>query len=65
MRFVGVSNHGTNHEKDSVETMEKVLLAASANGRFDVMLLAYNFIQEEKQAKKYSRPAVKKTSEPL
>lgn len=51
LRFVGISNHGSNWHKDPEDTMEKVLLAAADDGRFDVMLLAYNFIQEDNGAK--------------
>lgn len=50
LRFVGVSNHGTNWAQNPEETMEKVLTAAALDGRFDVMLLAYNFIQEDNGA---------------
>jgi len=50
LRFVGISNHGSNWYKDPEESMEKILLAAAADGRFDVMLLAYNFIQEDNGA---------------
>jgi len=45
VKFVGVSNHGSFWFKDSQETMEKVLLAAADDGRFDVFLLAYNFLK--------------------
>jgi hypothetical protein len=45
IRFVGVSNHGSFWFKDSEETMGEVLLAAADDGRFDVMLMAYNFLQ--------------------
>jgi len=44
VRFVGVSNHGPQWKED-VDTMEQVCLAAAADGRFDVMLFVYNFIQ--------------------
>lgn len=49
VRFSGLSNHGIEHSlagpiKDS---MEKVFLAAAEDGRFDVGLFAYNFIQKE------------------
>jgi len=50
VRFCGVSNHGSQWS-DAPETMENVLLAAAADGRFDVMLFVYNFIQQE-QGKK-------------
>lgn len=45
IRFVGVSNHGSFWFRDPQETMESVLLAAAEDGRFDVMLLAYNFLR--------------------
>ncbi len=45
VRFVGVSNHGSFWFKDPEETMGKVLLAAVEDGRFDVFLMAYNFLQ--------------------
>jgi predicted aldo/keto reductase-like oxidoreductase len=45
IRFVGVSNHGSFWFKDPEETMEKVLLAAAEDGRFDVFLVAYNFLK--------------------
>ena len=50
LRFMGISNHGTNWFKDPEETMDRVLIAAALDGRFDVMLLAYNFIQDDKGA---------------
>ncbi|HLP47971.1 MAG TPA: aldo/keto reductase [Candidatus Kapabacteria bacterium] len=50
LRFVGISNHGTNWFTDPAESMDKVLIAAALDGRFDVMLLAYNFIQDDKGA---------------
>ncbi len=46
LRFAGVSNHG-GHYADVSESMEKVLLAAAADGRFDVFLMVYNFMQRE------------------
>ena len=46
LRFAGLSNHG-GHYADVSESMEKVLLAAAADGRFDVFLLVYNFMQRE------------------
>ncbi len=45
VQFVGVSNHGSFWFKDPEETMEKVLLAAAEDGRFDVFLFAYNFLK--------------------
>lgn len=46
VRFVGVANHGS-HFQGQENTMEKVLLAAVEDGRFDILLLVYNFIQKE------------------
>jgi len=46
IRFCGLSNHGSHYE-DAPESMEKILLAAAEDGRFDVMLFVYNFIQDE------------------
>lgn len=51
VRFVGVSHHGSNWFKDPEETMEKVLLAAATEGRFDVFLMAYNFLQMDQGEK--------------
>ncbi|MGB8951564.1 MAG: aldo/keto reductase [Candidatus Aminicenantales bacterium] len=45
IRYVGVSHHGSFWFRDPEETMEKVLLAAAEDGRFDVFLMAYNFLQ--------------------
>jgi len=47
VRFLGVSNHGSGHWGYEAEPMDKVLIAAAQDGRFDVILLAYNFIQRE------------------
>jgi len=45
IRYVGASHHGSFWYQDSEETMEKVLLTAADDGRFDVFLLAYNFLK--------------------
>ncbi|MEW5900197.1 MAG: aldo/keto reductase, partial [Acidobacteriota bacterium] len=45
IRFVGVSNHGSFWFRDPEETMGKVLTAAAEDGRFDVFLMAYNFLK--------------------
>lgn len=59
IRHVGVSNHGSFWFKDPEETMAKVLLAAAEDGRFDVFLLAYNFLQMD-QAEEVLKTAHKK-----
>jgi len=51
VRFVGVSNHGSFWFRDPEETMEKVLLAAADDGRFDVFLIAYNFLKMDQSQK--------------
>lgn len=50
VRFAGLSNHGTIWGNPP-ETMEKVCLAAVEDGRFDVILFAYNFLQREQGEK--------------
>lgn len=47
LKHVGVSNHGTNWYMKPKVSMAEILTAAAKDGRFDVMLLAYNFIQED------------------
>lgn len=51
VRFVGVSNHGSFWFRDPEETMEKVLLSAAEDGRFDVFLMAYNFLKMDQSQK--------------
>jgi predicted aldo/keto reductase-like oxidoreductase len=45
IRYVGVSHHGSFWFRDPETAMDKVLLAAADDGRFDVFLFAYNFLQ--------------------
>jgi predicted aldo/keto reductase-like oxidoreductase len=45
LRHGGISCHGPRRKDD--HTMERVLLAAVEDGRFDVMLLVYNFMNSE------------------
>ena len=51
VRHVGVSQHGTFWFRDPEETMEKILLAAAEDGRFDVFLMAYNFLRHDNAEK--------------
>jgi predicted aldo/keto reductase-like oxidoreductase len=46
VRFSGVASHGS-RQPGQGEPMENVLLAAVDDGRFDVVLLVYNFLQKE------------------
>lgn len=59
IRFVGVSNHGSFWYRDPEQSMERVLLAAVEDGRFDIFLMAYNFLQMD-QAEKVLRVCRKK-----
>jgi predicted aldo/keto reductase-like oxidoreductase len=45
VRFVGLSCHGP--RKDDQDSMEKVLSAAVEDGRFDLCLMSYNFMNTE------------------
>jgi len=45
VRFCGISSHGPRAKKG--DSMEKVLCAAAADGRFDLMLLVYNYLNAE------------------
>ncbi len=47
IKHVGVSQHGSFWFRDPEESMEKILLAAAADGRFDVFLMAYNFLRRD------------------
>jgi len=44
VRFTGLSCHGSAHVADPEETIDKVLLAAVEDGRFDVIQMTYNFM---------------------
>jgi len=44
VRHVGVSCHGNNWAIATEENLETILLEAINDGRFDVLLLAYNFV---------------------
>ncbi len=44
VRHLGVSCHGNNWAYNTDENLEKILMTAIDDGRFDVILLAYNFV---------------------
>ncbi len=46
VRFLGLSCHGNQYGEVPV-SMEEILLAAAEDGRFDVVLFVYNFLQKE------------------
>lgn len=45
IRFVGISSHGPRGREG--ESMERILLSAVEDGRFDIMLLVYNFLNQK------------------
>jgi predicted aldo/keto reductase-like oxidoreductase len=49
LRFAGVSNHGPRNE--TMDSMEKVLVTAAEDGRFDLMLLSYNYLNKDEAEK--------------
>ena len=53
VRFTGLSNHGLEQQiyGKVKDPMEKVLMAAVDDGRFDVTLFVYNFLQKEQGEK--------------
>jgi len=50
VRFAGTASHGSRFANQG-EPMENVLLAAVEDGRFDVVLVVYNFLQRDAGAK--------------
>ncbi len=44
VKFTGCSCHGSAHLADPEESIDKVLLSAVDDGRFDVFLMTYNFM---------------------
>lgn len=46
VRFCGVSHHGSYYDDTVREPMDRVLLAAIDDGRFDLILPVYNFLNE-------------------
>jgi predicted aldo/keto reductase-like oxidoreductase len=47
LKYSGISHHGAFHPLDPKGPIGKVLLAAAEDGRFDVYLMAYNFLNQE------------------
>ena len=45
LRHAGVSSHGP--QGDEGDSMQKVLLAAAADGRFDLLLIPYSFLSQD------------------
>lgn len=51
VRFVGVSHHGSFWLRAPEESMEKILLEAADDGRFDIFMFAYNFLKMDQGEK--------------
>jgi predicted aldo/keto reductase-like oxidoreductase len=52
LKFIGVPNHGPRSRRQSeAESMGEVLMGAAADGRFDVILVVYNFLKKEEGEK--------------
>jgi predicted aldo/keto reductase-like oxidoreductase len=52
LRFIGVSNHGPRSRGGGeAESMEKILVGAAVDGRFDVILVVYNFLKRDEGEK--------------
>lgn len=47
LKYIGVSCHGASWYHNPDESMEDILGNAIEDGRFDVLLLVYNFVQQE------------------
>jgi predicted aldo/keto reductase-like oxidoreductase len=47
LKYIGVSCHGSNWFQDPEESMEDILSNAIEDGRFDLLLLVYNFVQQD------------------
>jgi predicted aldo/keto reductase-like oxidoreductase len=47
VKHLGVSCHGSAWAYDTKENLEKIMLSAVEDGRFDVLLLSYNFVNAE------------------
>ncbi|MFH1843499.1 MAG: aldo/keto reductase [bacterium] len=45
LRFIGITSHGP--DSDEQDSMEQVLCAAAEDGRWDLMLLVYGFLNQE------------------
>lgn len=47
LRFCGIACHGAGWQNVPNNSMEEIMMAAIEDGRFDVLLLVYNFIQQD------------------
>ncbi len=47
VKYCGVSCHGSNMGTEPEESMEKIICKAAEDGRFDLVLFVYNYLQQE------------------
>lgn len=47
VKFCGISCHGAEHNNVLKENMEKIICGAIDDGRFDLALFVYNYVQQE------------------
>jgi uncharacterized protein len=47
LKYAGISSHGPRGNNPEEDSMDTVLCAAAEDGRFDLMLLSYNFMNSE------------------
>jgi predicted aldo/keto reductase-like oxidoreductase len=47
VRHLGISCHGNNWAYNTEENLEKIMMTAIEDGRFEVLLLAYNFVNSD------------------
>lgn len=47
VRHLGISCHGNSWAYNTEENLEKIMMTAIEDGRFDVLLLAYNFVNSD------------------
>lgn len=59
LKYIGASNHGSHSSAGKDDTMEKALVAAVEDGRFDVLLIVYNFLQKDQAEKIFASAKAK------
>lgn len=47
VKFCGISSHGSEHTEMNRENMEQIICGAAEDGRFDLVLFVYNYVQRE------------------
>ena len=47
VKFCGISSHGSEYNEMNKENMEQIICGAVEDGRFDLVLFVYNYVQRE------------------